>query len=79
MYWMKAVLCHRPRVWIVESSIPAAAAVVAAPILKLWPASWCCSRLVAVRISRIWDTKCGLVIALFAESTKNVLGRSPFV
>ena len=28
MYWKKAMLCHLTRVWIVESSIPAAAAVV---------------------------------------------------
>ena len=35
MYNKKAVLCHRPKVWIVESSIPLSAAVVAAPIRKL--------------------------------------------
>ena len=44
MYWRKAALYHLPRVWIVESSIPAAAAVVATPILKLWPAYWCWGR-----------------------------------
>ena len=32
-----AELFQRPRVWIVESSTPLAAAVVAAPMRKLWP------------------------------------------
>ena len=35
-YHTKAVLCQRPRTWMAESSISAKAAVVAAPILKLW-------------------------------------------
>ena len=38
MYLLKAELCHRPNVCIAESSRPATAAVVAAPILKLCPA-----------------------------------------
>ena len=38
MYSWYAALSHRPNVFIVESSIPTAAAVVAAPIRKLWPA-----------------------------------------
>ena len=38
MYAKNAELFHRPRVRIVESSIPALAAVVAAPIRKLCPA-----------------------------------------
>ena len=35
IYWRKAALLHLPRVWMVESSTPAAIAAVAAPILKL--------------------------------------------
>ena len=38
MYLRKAVLCHLPRVWIMESSTPTMAAVVAAPMRKLCPA-----------------------------------------
>ena len=35
IYWKKAALLHLPRVWMVESLTPAAAADVAASILKL--------------------------------------------
>ena len=38
IYCKKAALCQRPRAWIMESSTPARAADVAAPIRKLWPA-----------------------------------------
>lgn len=38
MYCRKAALCHRLRAWMVESSTPAKAADVAAPMQKLWPA-----------------------------------------
>ena len=38
MYCKKAALCHRPRAWMVESSTPANAADVAAPMRKLCPA-----------------------------------------
>ena len=38
MYWRKAALCHLPNACMVESSIPARAAVVAAPMRKLCPA-----------------------------------------
>ena len=37
-YCKKAARCQRPRAWIMESSTPARAAEVAAPIRKLWPA-----------------------------------------
>ena len=37
IYCKKAALCHLPRACIVESSIPARAAEVAAPMRKLWP------------------------------------------
>jgi len=36
MYDWYALLDHRPRVLISQTGNPAAAAVVAAPILKLW-------------------------------------------
>ena len=44
MYCRKAELCHFPRVWIVESSMPARAAEVAAPMRKLCPAYSSCGR-----------------------------------
>ena len=44
MYCRKAELCHLPRVWIVESSMPARAAEVAAPMRKLCPAYSSCGR-----------------------------------
>ena len=62
MYCRKAALCQRPNVCIVESSIPRLAAVVAAPILKLWPAKLCWGRPMEVKISRIRATKRGLVM-----------------
>ena len=37
MYLRKAELDHFPSAWIAESSIPACAAVVAAPMRKLRP------------------------------------------
>ena len=41
IYARNAELFQRPKVLMVESSIPTLAAAVAAPILKLWPAkSW---------------------------------------
>ena len=39
MYLRKQSDAHLPRVWIVESGLPLAAAVVAAPILNEWPES----------------------------------------
>ena len=51
-YRRKAVLCERPGTWMAESSIPAKAAVVAAPILKLWPAKSDWLRLHLAKISR---------------------------
>ena len=40
MYRRYDELFQRPSVWMVESSKPADAAVVAAPIQKLWPANF---------------------------------------
>ena len=37
LYSKKVALCHRLRTWMVESSIPARAAEIAALILKQWP------------------------------------------
>ena len=37
MYSRYADDFHQPIVWIIDSLTPALAAVVAAPILKLWP------------------------------------------
>ena len=54
MYNRKAELCHLPNAWIVESSMPASAAVVAAPILKLWPAYWCCGKPMSFNNIRIY-------------------------
>ena len=48
-----AALCHLPKVWIMESSTPAVAMVVAAPIRKLWPAQSNCGRPRSCRIERI--------------------------
>ncbi len=39
IYSRNAALDHRPKAWMTESSSPAWAAAVAAPILKLWPAN----------------------------------------
>ena len=53
-------LSHRPRILMSNSSMPHSAAVVAAPILKLWPAyirgavvaenGQSCSHLIAIKI-----------------------------
>ena len=77
MYWRNAALCQQPSIWIAESSIPTAAAEVAAPIWKLWPAKWCCGKPIAHRMSRVWVMKRGLVITLWAESRKKTPGWSP--
>ena len=77
MYCRKAALCQQPRAWIVESSTPARAAEVAAPIRKLWPAYWCCGRPAMLRMLRISDTNWLFIKALFSESTKNGPGLSP--
>ena len=51
MYNKKAALCHRPIIWIIESSMPTNAALVAAPIWKPRPAYWCCGSPIASRHS----------------------------
>jgi len=51
-YRRKAELCQRPKVWIVESSNPTKAAVVAAPIRKLCPANWSWGSPMALRQAR---------------------------
>ena len=67
-YWRKAALCHRPSVWIIESSRPTSDAVVAAPILKLCPAK---SNPIRPRTSRNCATNHGFRTGFFAESRKN--------
>ncbi len=51
MYLRNAALYHLPKVWINESSIPASAAEVAAPILKLCPAYWSDGRPMPCRVT----------------------------
>ena len=51
-YAKKAELFHRPSVLIMESSTPVFAVAVAAPIRKLWPVKFCCSRPMACRAWR---------------------------
>ena len=52
-YRKNAELCHCPNVCSTESSTPAMAAVVAAPILKLWPQYWSWATPMLVRLARI--------------------------
>ena len=70
-YWRKAALCHRPSVWIIESSRPTSDAVVAAPILKLCPAKSIGGNPIRQRTSRNCATNHGFRTGFFAESTKN--------
>ncbi len=71
MYCRKAALCHLPSVLIMESSIPFFAAVVAAPIRKLWPAYWSWGRPSPLRIARIWVVNHGLVMVFPFLSRNN--------
>ena len=77
IYCRKAALCQQPSVWIVESSTPAAAAVVAAPIRKLWPAYWSYCKLREFRMLRMCLVNDCFVTALCEQSTKNGPGLSP--
>ena len=70
-YWRKAALCHRPSVWIIESSRPTSDAVVAAPILKLCPAKSIGGNPIRQRTSRNCATNYGFRTGFFAESKKN--------
>ena len=74
---MKASLLQRPRALIVESSIPAAAAAVAAPILKLWPANDKLSKPLAASAFRSSVTKSGFRMGCPSRMTKNGPGWSP--
>ena len=76
MYCRKAELCHLPRVWIVESSTPARAADVAAPIRKLCPASSPCGRPRPARMVRTCCTSHDFVTAPPCELMKNGPDRS---
>ena len=61
---------------MVESSIPARAADVAAPIRKLWPAYSCWENPSTARTARIRLTNHALVIGLPSKFWKNSPGRS---
>ena len=56
MYSRYAELFHLPSVWIRESSNPLLAAVLAAPIRKLWPVKPAASRPVLVSACCTSDT-----------------------
>ena len=77
IYCKKAALCHLPSVCIVESSTPANAAEVAAPILKLWPTYWCCGSPSDARIPLISPTNHAFVIVLPLVSMKKGPGLDP--
>ena len=77
MYNKKAELFHLPRALMVESSRPACAAAVAAPILKLCPACLSCSKPTADRAFLISAIKRPFVSGLPFLSRKNGPGESP--
>ena len=77
MYWRNAALCQQPSVWIVESSTPAMAAVVAAPIRKLCPAYCCRGRPTAVRISRSCSMNHAFRAGCVAARLKNTPAAGP--
>lgn len=57
IYFLNAFDFHLPMCWIWSSEKPRAAAVVAAPILKLWVWSWWRLRLQKDRASLSWSVK----------------------
>ena len=75
MYCRKAALCHRHRAWMVESSTPARAADVAAPIRKLCPVYSFWEKLREERMSRTCFTSQALVTGACLASIKNGPGR----
>ena len=77
MYLRNAALCHLPRSWIVESSTPANAADVAAPILKLWPAYWSAGNPFATNTFRTSATNTCLANAWPSGVVKNGPGADP--
>ena len=73
----KAELCHLPIVWIIESSIPAIAAIVAAPVWKLCP-TWCCwGKRISLRMWYISSTNKCLATILCDKSRKKAPGWVP--
>jgi len=77
MYAEKAELFHLPIFLIVESSMPAWAADVAAPILKLWPAKLSCGRPRAWRACLILKVNTDLVRGCPFLKRKNGPGPVP--
>ena len=62
---------------MVESSMPATAAVVAASMRKLWPAYCCWGNPMVARMVRIWAMNHGFVTGSPDGSIKKGPGRSP--
>ena len=77
IYNKNAALDQRPRAWITESSNPAWAAAVAAPIRKLWPANWLAGKAIVVRALRTSRINTDFVSGFPWESLKNGPGASP--
>ena len=75
MYNRNALLFHLPRVRIVESSSPALAAAVAAPMRKLWPAKWLYGSPASQSIALICSVNLALVRGVLSANWKN--GPSP--
>ena len=75
MYKRNALLFHLPRVCIVDSSSPALAAAVAAPMWKLWPAKWLYGSPASWSIALICSVNLALVRGVLSVNWKN--GPSP--
>ena len=76
IYSKNAALDQRPRVWITESSNPAWATAMAAPIQKLWLANWLAGKPILVRA--LWTSRINtdFVSSFPWESLKNGPGAS---
>ena len=79
MYVRNAALFHRPSARMVESSRPAFAAAVAAPMRKLWPAKCWYGRPTAIRASLTDDTKYDFVSGIPFSLTKNGPADAPLL
>ncbi len=79
IYSRKAELFQRPIILMVESSIPALAAAVAAPILKLWPAKFSYGRPTACSAALISWVKLAFVSGLLSLNLKNGPAWSPLM
>ena len=77
MYVRNAALFHRPSARMVESSRPAFAAAVAAPMRKLWPAKCWYGRPTAIRASLTNDMKYDFVSGIPFSLMKSGLADAP--